>query len=126
MVRKKSGELVRPALRASHRRPTSMPGTPIFSKAVHFDSHLEHVRHFLQVDRPLAVSAGSSPVENYESDGEYPFPCNGKQGTRTPPFEWELVTTNFPHDSHHRKAMPVRLEKVWLSSDQKSLLGSIA
>ncbi|OAQ86000.1 protein phosphatase regulator [Purpureocillium lilacinum] len=126
MVRKKSGELVRPALRASHRRPTSMPGTPIFSKAVHFDSHLEHVRHFLQVDRPLAVSAGSSPVENYESDGEYPFPGNGKQGTRTPPFEWELVTANFPHDSHHRKAMPVRLEKVWLSSDQKSLLGSIA
>ncbi|UNI19349.1 protein phosphatase regulator gac1 [Purpureocillium takamizusanense] len=128
MVRKKSGELVRPALRASHhRRPTSMPGTPIFSKAVHFDSHLEHVRHFLQVDRPLAVSAGSSPVENYESDGEYPFPGNGKSGgARSPPFEWELVTTNFPHDSHHRKAMPVRLEKVWLSSDQKSLLGSIA
>ncbi|KAJ6443763.1 protein phosphatase regulatory subunit Gac1 [Purpureocillium lavendulum] len=126
MVRKKSGELVRPALRASHRRPTSMPGTPIFSKAVHFDSHLEHVRHFLQVDRPLAVSAGSSPVENYESDGEYPFPGNGKQGARTPPFEWELVTTNFPHDSHHRKMMPARLERVWLSSDQKSLLGSIA
>ncbi|KAL4725863.1 hypothetical protein ACLX1H_006537 [Fusarium chlamydosporum] len=127
MVRKKSGELVRPALRpSSRRRPSSMPGTPIFSKAVHFDSHLEHVRHFLQVDRPLAVSAGSSPIDSYESDTEYPFPGNGKQTTRTPPFEWEILTTNFPHDSAARKSLPVRLEKIWLSADQKTLLGSVA
>ncbi|ATY64996.1 phosphatase regulator [Cordyceps militaris] len=125
MVRKKSGELVRPALRgSSRRRPLSMPGTPVFSKAVHFDSHLEHVRHFLQVDRPLAVSAGSSPVEAYESDNEYPFPGGPK--TRTPPFEWELATTNFPHDNNPiRLALPARLEKVWLSKDQKSLQVSI-
>jgi hypothetical protein len=127
MVRKKSGELVRPALRpSSRRRPSSMPGTPIFSKAVHFDSHLEHVRHFLQVDRPLAVSAGSSPIDSYESDTEYPFPGNGKQTSRTPPFEWEILTTNFPQDSPARKSLPVRLEKVWLSADQKTLLGSVA
>lgn len=124
MVRKKSGELVRPALRG-HRRPSSMPGTPVFSKAVHFDSHLEHVRHFLQVDRPLAVSAGSSPAENYDSDAEYPFPKDGR-GNKIPPFEWELATPNFPHESLIRKTMPVRLEKVWLSNDHKSLLGSIA
>lgn len=126
MVRKKSGELVRPALRpSSRRRPSSMPGTPIFSKAVHFDSHLEHVRHFLQVDRPLAVSAGSSPVENYDSDNEYPFP-EEKAGVRSPPFEWELLTPNFPHDTAARNDSPVKLEKVWLSSDQKCMLGSIA
>lgn len=124
MVRKKSGELVRPALRAaSRRRPSSMPGTPTFSKAVHFDSHLEHVRHFLQVDRPLAVSAGSSPVDNYESDTEYPF--SGEE-RRTPPFEWEITMTNFPVETPVRKAQPVRLERVWLSNDQKSLVGSIA
>ncbi|KAM4057356.1 carbohydrate/starch-binding module (family 21) domain-containing protein [Hirsutella rhossiliensis] len=86
----------------------NMPGTPVFSKAVHFDSHLEHVRHFLQVDRPLAVSAGSSPVESYESDGEYPFPSDAKSAPRSPPYEWELVTANFPHNT------------------QKSMLGSIA
>ncbi|TAQ87881.1 hypothetical protein B7494_g3791 [Chlorociboria aeruginascens] len=103
MVRKKSGELVRPALRPSsaRRRPSSMPGTPTFSKAVHFDSHLEHVRHFLQVDRPLAVSAGSSPVEAYESDTEFPF---------TP----------------LRLAQPVRVERVFLSGDNKTLIGSVA
>ncbi|KAI5465308.1 putative phosphatase regulatory subunit-domain-containing protein [Mariannaea sp. PMI_226] len=127
MVRKKSGELVRPALRpSSRRRPSSMPGTPIFSKAVHFDSHLEHVRHFLQVDRPLAVSAGSSPVDNYDSDAEYPFPANARSSTRSPPYEWEILTSNFPQDSPARKAQPVRLEKVWLSPDQKNLLGSVA
>lgn len=127
MVRKKSGELVRPALRpAANRRPSSMPGTPVFSKAVHFDSHLEHVRHFLQVDRPLAVSAGSSPVENYDSDTEYPFPGSNRTTTKSPPFEWELVTTNFPHDSPSHADVPVRVERVWLSADQKSMLGSVA
>ncbi|KAH7038326.1 putative phosphatase regulatory subunit-domain-containing protein [Microdochium trichocladiopsis] len=124
MVRKKSGELVRPALRpASLRRPSSMPGTPTYSKAVHFDSHLEHVRHFLQVDRPLAVSAGSSPNDNYESDTEYPF--RDASSTRTPPSEWELLVNNFPAETPIRKVMPVRLERVWMSPDQKSLLGSI-
>lgn len=126
MVRKKSGELVRPALRPpSRRRPSSMPGTPTF-KAVHFDSHLEHVRHFLQVDRPLAVSAGSSPVDNYDSDTEYPFNGNDQSTTRQPPFEWELVQSNFPADTPARRLLPVRLERVWLSSDQKCLIGSVA
>ncbi|KAH6654867.1 putative phosphatase regulatory subunit-domain-containing protein [Truncatella angustata] len=125
MVRKKSGELVRPALRpAASRRPSSMPGTPTFSKAVHFDSHLEHVRHFLQVDRPLAVSAGTSPADTYESDTEYPF--DDKSASKTPPFEWELVMNNFPGDTIVRKALPARVERVWMSPDQKSLIGSIA
>ncbi|KAK4234533.1 carbohydrate-binding module family 21 protein [Achaetomium macrosporum] len=127
MVRKKSGELVRPALRpASRRRPSSMPGTPTFSKAVHFDSHLEHVRHFLQVDRPLAVSAGSSPVDNYESDTEYPFSSDERPSARSPPFEWEIIMSNFPVETPVRKAQSVRLERVWLSNDQKSLVGSVA
>ncbi|KAI0428065.1 putative phosphatase regulatory subunit-domain-containing protein [Xylaria sp. FL1042] len=129
MVRKKSGELVRPALRpASLRRPSSMPGTPTFSKAVHFDSHLEHVRHFLQVDRPLAVSTGSSPVDHYDSDTEYPFKSGGdKKAVRlTPPYEWEIVMNNPPADTLIRKGLPVRLERVWMSPDQKSLFGFVS
>ncbi len=128
MVRKKSGELVRPALRpsSSHRRPSSMPGTPTFSKAVHFDSHLEHVRHFLQVDRPLAVSANTSPNDNYESDTEYPFgPADGRR-SRVPTYEWEIVVKNFPQETPLRKAQPIRLERLWMSPDQKSLIGSVA
>ncbi|KAI1117042.1 putative phosphatase regulatory subunit-domain-containing protein [Nemania sp. NC0429] len=127
MLRKKSGELVRPALRpTSLRRPSSMPGTPTFSKAVHFDSHLEHVRHFLQVDRPLAVSTGSSPVDNYDSDTEYPFKRNEKTDARSPQYEWEIVTTNFPTETPIRKSLPVKVERVWMSPDQKSLMGSIS
>lgn len=125
MVRKKSGELVRPALRPSSgkRRPSSMPGTPTFGKAVHFDSHLEHVRHFLQVDRPLAVSAGSSPIEpSYEGDDEFPF----HDEPRGPPFEWELVLANFPPETPLRRAQPVRVERVYLSSDNKNMVGSVA
>lgn len=122
MLRKKSGELVRPAIRpqSCRRRPSSMPGTPTYSKAVHFDSNLEHVRHFLQVDRPLAVSAGSSPVEAYESDAEFPFTSKSE-----PPFEWEIRLTNFPEDSPDRKSMPVRFEKVFLSADNKILIGTV-
>lgn len=127
MLRKKSGELVRPALRpsSSKRRPSSMPGTPTFGKAVHFDSHLEHVRHFLQVDRPLAVSAGSSPVEAYDSDNEFPF-GDTEPANKGPPFEWEIVVANFPVDTPWRLAQPIRLERVYLSQDNKNLVGSVA
>ena len=127
MLRKKSGELVRPALRPSSakRRPSSMPGTPTYSKAVHFDSHLEHVRHFLQVDKPLAVSAGSSPVENYESEMEFPFGYDESGRPRSQPFEWEIRLSNFPTDAQQRESLPVRVERVFLSSDNKNLVGTI-
>ena len=126
MLRKKSGELVRPALRPSSakRRPSSMPGTPTYGKAVHFDSHLEHVRHFLQVDRPLAVSAGSSPAEPYENDREFPF--GGEYQNLTPPFEWEIRLANFPPPCAQRSSQPVRVEEVFLSKDKKHLIGGVA
>lgn len=128
MVRKKSGELVRPALRpSSRRRPSSMPGTPTYSKAVHFDSHLEHVRHFLQVDKPLAVSAGSSPVETYESESEFPFGSDESAARpRGSQYEWQLRLANFPADSESRKSQPVFVERVFLSSDHKNLIGTVA
>jgi hypothetical protein len=128
MLRKKSGELVRPALRLSSAKqwPSSMPGTPTYAKAVHFDSHLEHVRHFLQVDKSLAVSAGSSPVENYESEVEFPFGYDESGRPRQQPFEWEIRVSNFPTDTQARQSLPVRVEKVFLSSDNKNLVGVVA
>lgn len=128
MVRKKSGELVRPALRPSSakRRPSSMPGTPTYSKAVHFDSHLEHVRHFLQVDKPLAVSAGSSPVENYDSEIEFPFGSDENSRTRAQSYEWEIKLSNFPEAAESRTHLPIRVERVFLSADKKNLIGQVA
>jgi hypothetical protein len=103
-----------------------MPGTPTFSKAVHFDQHLEHVRHFLQVDRSLAVSAGSSPVDSYESDIEFPSSDDDPQNLHSPPFEWEIFVPNFPAATSDRLRQPVRVERVFLSADNKTLVGSVA
>lgn len=129
LIRKKSGELVRPALRASRassRRPSSMPGTPTYCKAVHFqDNSLEHVRHFLQVDRPIAVSAGSSPVDSYDDEVEFPF-GQGDSRLGSPPFEWAIRLTNFPRDTIERSDLPVKTEKVYLSEDNKILIGAVA
>ncbi len=127
LIRKKSGELVRPALRASskRRRPSSMPGTPTYSKAVHFqDNSLEHVRHFLQVDRPIAVSAGSSPVDPYDEENEFPF-GDDESSQPSPQFEWEIRLTNFPQQGVERGALPVRTERVYLSPDTKILEGDV-
>lgn len=127
LIRKKSGELVRPALRPAsmRRRPSSMPGTPTYAKAVHFqDNSLEHVRHFLQVDRPIAVSAGSSPVDPCDDEDEFPF-GDDEPSTGSPPFEWEIRLTNFPQVSVERAALPVRTERVYLSPDNKILQGDV-
>ncbi|KAL1964431.1 hypothetical protein VTN77DRAFT_6989 [Rasamsonia byssochlamydoides] len=129
MVRKKSGELVRPALRpaSGRRRPSSMPGTPTYAKNVHFDTQLEHIKHFLQLDRPLAVSADTSPVETYRGDSEYPFSSSDSEGgSKASAFEWELRLANFPKDTTSRDHMPVRLERMFLSSDNKNLVGVVA
>lgn len=125
MVRKKSGELVRPALRpAARRRPSSMPGTPVFAKAVHFDSQLEHIRHFLQLDRPLAVSAETSPVDAHDAEAEFPFGHSASKEASS--WEWELRLSNFPNDSSSRSTIPVRLERLFLSTDKTTLIGSVA
>lgn len=128
LVRKKSGELVKPALRLpAHKRPSSLPGTPTFGKAVHFHEEIEQVRHFLQVDRPMAVSATTSPVEAYGSESEFPFgddEGSNKSSFRAP--SWDIRLSNFPQDSYERQTIPVRLERMFLSPDQKNLVGVVA
>lgn len=121
MIRKKSGELVRPALRPSmpRRRPSSMPGTPTSSKAVHFDSQLEHIRHFVQLDKPLAVSAETSPVEDYDSQEEFPFRRYEHED------EWELRLSNFP-PNNSKVCKKVQLERLFMSSDNTTLVGMVA
>lgn len=120
MIRKKSGEVVKSSLKSPCRsRPCSMPSTPTFPKNVHFDSRIEHVRHFLHSEKPSAVSVGSSPVEGvYDTESEYPFESDEPQ--------WDIVLPNFPKEHESRKALAVRLEKVCLSTDKKNLIGTIA
>ena len=120
LVRKKSGELVKPALRpSSRRRYSSMPGTPTYHKSVHFNESNNQTRHFLQVDKPTAVSAGSSPVETYDSESEFPFDHDVKP-------EREMRLANFPADTFDRKTKPVRVERIFLSADKQTLIGVCA
>jgi hypothetical protein len=120
LVRKKSGELVKPALRpSSRRRYSSMPGTPTYHKSVHFNESENQTRHFLQVDKPMAVSAGTSPVETYDSESEYPFELTGKSAR-------EIKLSNFPLDTYERKLKPVRVERLFLSADKDTLVGTVA
>ena len=120
LVRKKSGELVKPALRpSSRRRYSSMPGTPTYHKSVHFNEEANKTRHFLQVDKPMAVSAGTSPVEMYESESEFPFDGETKR-------EREIKLANFPEDTFERRAKPIRVERLFLSPDRQTLIGTVA
>jgi hypothetical protein len=131
MIRKKSGELVKPApryapltrsnshpslpsfsasekpalLTDSSRRLQSILGNPKISKRVRFGDDLEHVRHFLQVDGPFTANARSPSVQHYE---------------------WVIRLSNFPTNTTERLAKPVRVERLWLSSDYRYLLGSVA
>ena len=120
LVRKKSGELVKPALRpSSRRRYSSMPGTPTYHKSVHFNEDNNQTRHFLQVDKPMAVSAGSSPVETYDSDSEFPFEYPPKP-------ERQMRLANFPPDTFDRKMKPIRVDRIFLSEDKETLIGVCA
>ncbi|MCJ1457500.1 hypothetical protein MMC28_007868 [Mycoblastus sanguinarius] len=127
LIHKKSGELVRPALRApSRRRHSSMPEIPICPKAVHFqDNGLEHVRLFLRRERPTAVSACSSPVAYNDNEITFPFD-NHESRSRSPPFGWEIQLNNFPLQSFERTHLPIRVEQIYLSSDTKILIGIVA
>ncbi|KAI4240669.1 MAG: hypothetical protein LQ352_007590 [Teloschistes flavicans] len=125
-IRKKSGELVKPVLSKGglRRRPLSMPGTPTYAKAVHFDSNsLEKIKTFSGNDRPIVVSAGTSPAEQYASDIEFPF--GDDPSPNREPDQWQIRLSNFPRETYARKCMPVRVERVYLSSDNRNLLGAI-
>lgn len=122
LIRKKSGELVKPAIRPNMRRKhSSMPGTPTYGKkGVHFSDNIKQVRHFLSVDRPMAVSAGGSPVESYEDDTEFPF---GRSPSVASTFDLRLH--NFPRTTLERQSQNVRLDRLALSADKKVLLGDV-
>jgi len=122
MVRKKSGEVVKPSLKSAYfkRRPQSLPSTPVYPKAVHFDAQLEHVRHFLHSEKPLAVSTNTSPTSEF-SQSEFPFE---KEYMSEKQYQIELP--NFPSgDLAARRDLPVRVESAYLSSNGRNLIGKV-
>jgi len=122
MVRKKSGEVVRPSLKNAslRRRPLSLPSTPVFPKAVHFDAQLEHVRHFLHSEKPLAVSTNTSPSGEYSSAKQFPFEKELSEK------QYQIELPNFPTgDQSNRRDNPVRVDSVFLSSNGRNLIGKV-
>ena len=122
MVRKKSGEVVKSSLKSPQlrRRPVSMPSTPVYPKNVHFDSKLEHVRHFNHSEKPLAVSANTSPTGECTSTGDFPFDAEKSEK------QYQIELPNWPSgDQISRADLPVRVDQAYLSANAKTLVGKV-
>lgn len=128
LIRKQSGELVRPALRASCRRATDsiIPRIPASPKAVHFQTHdMEHIRLFQRGERSIAAGADSSfsaSQGNYIDLGLE----DEASDSRLFPYRWEIQLNDIPQQSSERTRLQVRLERIYLSSDTKVLIGIVA
>lgn len=133
VLRKKSGETLRPALRntGSDGRRLSISDFSGSSRHVHFGSRLEDVRYFFRLDMPSSVSSDCSPTES-ESESDYDdgvATSNGSPspncGSTAPSPAWKLRLPNFPPLVSEQKAVPVRLERLTLSGDGSSLIGVV-
>lgn len=165
LVRKKSGEIVKPSLKDSYlikARLLSLPLTPTY-KLVHFGDG-EDVRYFKQKDRPAAISAQNSPDVEPVEDGYFSeddstdyhglylshgmrslanmdyiddelnsHARNIASGATSGPASrilWRLDIVDFPPLSYQERILlrqqPVFLERIFLSVDQRYLLGQVA
>ncbi|PLW44065.1 hypothetical protein PCANC_07687 [Puccinia coronata f. sp. avenae] len=145
MLRKKSGEVVRSSLKFtsssgstacssrsnSYSNSRSAPSTPTQggAKAVHFDTHLEHVRHFLSQQRPIAVSRDGSPIETEtEGEEEYPFPdmMNHAPGSlHHQRSKLVIELPNMPLNPALSIDRHVCLNSLELAADGKNLKGTV-
>ena len=125
LVRKRSGEVVRPALRLSHRHSRSLPSlcTPI--KTVRFEPDMVDIRHFFQSDHASAVSVESSTsIETCPELTAHRSYWDDYNDLSMRPDAWELHLPNFPRDTEIPNSL-VRLQNVWLSVDRKSVRGTV-
>lgn len=127
MLRKKSGELVRSSLKTGdsgstgeRQKTRSAPATPTFAKFVHFDTKLEHVKHFLAQQKPQAVSRSGSPVETETEDEPEAFPFPAMAGALA---GLSLKLPNFP--SPIDRDQDVYLESLDVSTEGKCLKGIV-
>lgn len=137
LVRKKSGQIVKSSLKSSKSgargglsvvtlgiSSKSEPNTPTHSKAVHFDSHLEHIKLFLAEQKPLAVSRDGSPTEDTSgTDSDFPSFIYGDLDERRPRKALIMQVTNMPRTVNPNA--DVALEDFVLSPDMASILGRV-
>ena len=147
LIRKKSGEILKPALKyggplgpngtplttpeknADSAAPRarfeskSLPATPCCPKYVHFDAQLERVKLFLHDQKPQVVSRDGSPtVEHNTSEGEeYPFPSTDDERDERKVLQIKLP--NFP--TSHAPDTDLYIESLFLDDERKALRGII-
>lgn len=132
VVRKKSGQLVKPSLKTSKSTfksslnvtpggfTKSEPATPTVPKAVKFDSRLEHVKLFLAEQRPLAVSRDGSPTDDTSgTESDFPFFIFGDRKNKI----LKMVVTNLPLSLNENTDLV--LEEMKLGLDEVSIVGRI-
>jgi hypothetical protein len=109
MPRKTSGGLVRPALCVSPtwRCSPNMLETKACSKAVRFDTRLERIKHFSQVDKPMTIRAAC----DREADSTF-----DESSSQSPLFEWAIVR---PAEGTLRFFPLASAKRGFLSSDYK-------
>ncbi|WVQ77739.1 hypothetical protein IAR50_007429 [Cryptococcus sp. DSM 104548] len=135
LIRKKSGEVLKSALKQGGSSGTatpadtdtedgralyesrSCPATPSGIKFVHFDAHLERVKLFVHDQKPLVVSRDGSPLMEDEGD-DYPF-GDMEQERKV----LQISLPNFP--TYHDPQSELYLESIFLNDDRQSLRGII-
>jgi hypothetical protein len=135
LIRKKSGQLVKPSLKSSKSRDSltvltrsssskSEPNTPTHAKNVHFDSKLEHVKLFLAEQKPLAVSRDGSPTEDTSgTDNDFPPFIFGDSDAMQPGKRLVMHVPNMPTNVDLNA--DVALEELTLSPDRTCILGRV-
>ncbi|KAJ3923230.1 carbohydrate-binding module family 21 protein [Lentinula edodes] len=132
VVRKKSGQLVKPSLKTSKSAfksslnvtpggfTKSEPATPTVPKAVKFDSRLEHVKLFLAEQRPLAVSRDGSPTDDTSgTESDFPSFIFGDRKNKV----LKMVVTNMPPSLDENADLV--LEEMKLGLDEASIVGRV-
>ncbi|ORX88773.1 hypothetical protein K493DRAFT_319202 [Basidiobolus meristosporus CBS 931.73] len=115
LVRKKSGEIVRPVLKPTLARTNSAP-----TKFVHFDSQLEYVKLFLKSERPESISNPPSDDDCSDSDDYSELSSDNEEE-----MQLTIRLPNFPPSIFSAYNKPVTVEKVGLSEDKSCLIGNV-
>ncbi|KAH7190385.1 putative phosphatase regulatory subunit-domain-containing protein [Fusarium oxysporum] len=113
-----------PALYPYHRQRLARKPTP--RKAVHFEIH-DQVRHFFQIDPPVTVKSEPQLMGGSHKDSAHkPLnPITSLYIIRSPSTRWEVICSSTVFKTTE-KTRSVKLERLWVSADEKSFLGSVA
>jgi hypothetical protein len=99
----------------------SEPPTP---KVVHFDTKLEHIKHFIAEQKPLAVSRDGSPTDDTSgTDSDFALTYGDESGTCR--NRRRLVMRHINGTPKVDPSANVALEDYYLNFDGTSILGKI-